>query len=109
MLRVLFLIVAPLIAVPASAVANTPEFPISIKEHKFDPRLVEIPANTKVKLRVTNHDLTPEEFESYDFNREKVIDGQGEITLFVGPLEPGEYKFFGEFHQESAQGKLIVK
>jgi hypothetical protein len=24
-------------------------------------------------------------------------------------LKPGEYKFFGDFHQDTAQGKIIIK
>ena len=24
--------------------------------------------------------------------------------MFLGPLDPGEYKFFGDFHQDTAQG-----
>ena len=31
------------------------------------------------------------------------------VTIFLGPLEPGEYKFFGDFHQDTAQGVLEVK
>jgi hypothetical protein len=29
--------------------------------------------------------------------------------VFLGPLDPGEYKFFGDFHQDTAQGVLIAK
>ncbi|MEQ1789691.1 MAG: cupredoxin domain-containing protein, partial [Rickettsiales bacterium] len=48
-------------------------------------------------------------FESHDFNREKVISGNSEGVVFVGPLDAGEYKFFGEFNEKTAQGKLVVK
>ncbi len=56
-----------------------------------------------------NQDSTPEEFESYDFNREKIINGNSSAPVFVGPLEKGEYKFFGEFNQATAQGVLVAK
>ncbi len=95
--------------ISAPALADTPVYEVSIKDHKFTPDTVEIPADTKVKLLVKNLDPTPEEFESHDFNREKVIPGNSKATIFVGPLKPGEYKFFGEFNMDSAQGKLIVK
>lgn len=91
------------------ALADTPVFEITIKDHKFNPATVEIPAGQKVKLVIKNQDPTPEEFESHDFNREKVISGNSEGVIFVGPLNAGEYKFFGEFHEKTAQGKLIVK
>lgn len=85
------------------------EYTIVIKDHRFAPDVVEIPANVKVKLIVDNQDATPEEFESHDFKREKVIQGKSKATIVVGPLEPGEYKFFGEFNEKTAQGKVVVK
>lgn len=94
-------------ALPAAA--ETPMFEILIKDHKFEPAEVVIPANTKVKLLVKNLDPTPEEFESFDFNREKIIPGGGQAVIFVGPLEPGRYNFFGEFNMETAQGYLVVE
>lgn len=93
----------------AALADEVPVFSISIKDHKFNPDTVTIPAGKKVKLVVKNEDKTPEEFESHDFNREKVIPGGGEANIFVGPLEKGEYKFFGEFNPATAQGKLVVK
>ena len=95
---------------PAWALAaDTPSFDIVIKDHKFQPETLEIPANTKVKLVVKNQDATPEEFESYQLNREKVIPGSSQATIFIGPLEPGTYPFFGEFNQKTAQGKIITR
>ena len=88
--------------------ADTPVFDIVIKDHQFHPARVEVPAGVKVKLIVDNQDPTPEEFESYELNREKVIMGNGKATVFVGPLEAGEYPFFGEFNQATAQGVLVV-
>lgn len=81
-------------------------FTIKIKDHKFEPAEITIPANQKVKLIIENYDPTAEEFESYDLNREKIVTGNGKITVFVGPLKPGEYKYFGEFHPETAQGLI---
>lgn len=86
-----------------------PEYKIEIKNHLFIPSVLEIPANTKVKLKIVNHDTTPEEFESYELNREKIVVGGGKITIFIGPLALGEYPFFGEFNPRTAQGVVIVK
>jgi len=80
-----------------------------IKDHKFIPDILEIPANKKIKLIVHNQDDEVEEFESFDLRREKLIPAKGKIKVNIGPLEPGEYKFFGEFHMQTAQGKIIVK
>lgn len=89
--------------------AATPEVEIVIKDHLFFPSVVEIPAGQKIRLRIINQDPTPEEFESYELNREKVIAGNRETVIFIGPLAPGEYPFFGEFYPRTAQGKVIVK
>ncbi|NOT40083.1 MAG: cupredoxin domain-containing protein [Alphaproteobacteria bacterium] len=88
---------------------DVPAFEIVIKDHKFQPATLEVPANKKVKLIVKNQDLTPEEFESYELNREKVIVGNSQAIIFIGPLEPGTYPYFGEFNMATAQGKIVAK
>ncbi len=92
-----------------SAAAATPVIEIEIKDHLFHPSEIVIPANTKVKLVIRNLDPTAEEFESYELNREKVINGSSKAVIFIGPLPPGEYPFFGEFYPKTAQGKVIVE
>jgi plastocyanin len=101
------LILAAFALAPVLA-AEVPEVRLVIKDHKFDPAELKIPAGQKIKLIIENKDATPEEFESYELNREKIVAGNATITVFVGPLDKGRYPFFGEFHQESAQGALIV-
>ena len=85
------------------------EFSLTIKNHRFTPDEITIPANTKVKLLVKNLDLTPEEFESEKLHREKVIQGHSQAVIFIGPLEPGSYPFIGEFHKDTAKGHINVK
>lgn len=82
---------------------------IVIKDHRFEPEELRIPAHTKIKLIVKNLDATPEEFESYELNREKIIGGGREAVIFIGPLKPGVYRFFGEFNMDTAQGRIIVE
>ena len=89
--------------------AATPVFEIEIRDHLFHPDELYIPANTKVKLIVYNRDETPEEFESYEMNREKVIMGGRKANIFIGPLAPGVYPFFGEFNPNTAQGQVIAE
>ncbi len=93
---------------PSSSHAATPVFEIEIKNHLFYPSRLEIPAHTKVKLLIYNRDPTPEEFESYELNREKVITGGRKGVVFIGPLAPGEYPFFGEFNPKTALGTIVV-
>jgi len=92
-----------------SVQAATPEVEIVIKDHLFFPSVVEVPAGQKIRLRIINQDPTPEEFESYELNREKVIAGNKETVVFIGPLTPGEYPFFGEFNPRTAQGKVVAQ
>ncbi|GAB1257792.1 hypothetical protein NBRC116494_22940 [Aurantivibrio plasticivorans] len=88
--------------------ADKPTFEIIIENHLFIPSEVFVPANTKVKLIVHNNDPTPEEFESYELNREKVVMGKQKAVIFIGPLKPGKYPFFGEFFPTTAQGTIIA-
>lgn len=97
-----------ILAVSAPAMATT-EYLITIKDHKFTPANLDVPANTKFKLIVDNQDPTPEEFESHDFHREKIIKGNSKATILVGPLKAGVYKYFGEFNEKTAQGTITVK
>jgi hypothetical protein len=92
-----------------AAVAPTGPITLRIKDHKFVPAELEVPANVKFELLVVNEDPTPEEFESHELNREKIVTGNGQITVSIGPLKPGRYPFFGEFHMDTAQGALIAK
>lgn len=84
-------------------------FSLTLKDHTFIPAQLSVPANKRFKLIVKNQDPTPEEFESYDLNREKVVVAGGEITLFIEALEPGEYSYFGEFHPNLAKGTIVAK
>jgi plastocyanin len=88
--------------------AADPEIVITIKDRHFVPNDVPFPAGQKVKLVVKNEDATTSEFESVDFHREKVVQSGGEITVFIGPLDPGTYEFFDDFHPET-RGHLVVK
>jgi len=108
-LRPRYWLIAALSLLAAVAYAATPEFEIEIRNHLFVPDVLTIPANTKVKLIVYNRDSTPEEFESFELNREKVIMGGRKAIIFIGPLAPGEYPFFGEFNAQTALGKIVVQ
>ncbi len=89
--------------------AETPVYTIRVKDHLFLPSKIQIPVDKKVKLLIINDDDTPEEFESYELNREKVIMGNRKGIIFIGPLKAGVYPFFGEFNPLTAQGSIEVK
>ena len=106
--KLMLMMVAGL-ALPLSVAAAPQEYKIVIKNHRFEPAEVVVPAGQKVKLLVENQDTTPEEFESHAMNREKVIPGGGKASIFIGPLKPGSYEFVGEYHEDTARGKVIAK
>jgi plastocyanin len=94
---------------PVVTLAADMELSLRIKDHKFNPADVRVPAGKKIKLVVYNQDTGPEEFESYELNREKIIAGNSSTNIYIGPLEPGKYPFFGEFHEDTAQGMIVVE
>jgi hypothetical protein len=100
---------ALVLAIAAAAAAQEPAYTLVIKDHKFQPTEIEIPAGQKIALVVKNNDSTPEEFESTELRREKVIPGGEQITVYIGPLKPGKYEFFGDFNPTTARGHIIVK
>jgi hypothetical protein len=97
------------LATGTSFAAEEPTASLVIQDHKFQPTELEIPAGKKVALVVKNNDPTPEEFESSQLRREKVIPGGQQAIIYVGPLKPGKYEFFGDFNPTTARGHIIVK
>ncbi len=86
------------------------ELALTIRNHQFEPAELTATAGSKIVLKVTNADTTPEEFESHELNREKLIRPGQTVTIHLSPeLKPGTYIFFGEFNPKTAQGRLVIK
>src|SRR5262249_22941499 len=92
-----------------SAMAQDAPYTLTIKDHMFQPTAIEIPAGKKIELIVKNEDPTPEEFESTELRREKVVPAGQQITVYIGPLKPGRYEFFGDFNPKTARGHIVAK
>ena len=82
---------------------------IVIKDHKFEPAELKVPAGKVVELTVDNQDPTPEEFESATLKVEKVIPGGSKAKVRFGPLKADAYLFIGEFNQETARGVVTAE
>ena len=104
-----FFTMAFLVSILSSAAQAAEDYVLTLKDHQFSPTELSIPADQKVKITIRNEDLTPAEFESYDLHREKAIAPNGKIIVFIGPLKPGTYKFYDEFHQDKAKGVIKVQ
>jgi hypothetical protein len=89
-------------------IAADPQVTISIKDHKFDPGDVPIPAGVKVELVIKNEQAVNAEFESTVLHREKIVPAGRQVSVFVGPLGPGTYEFFDDFNRATT-GRLVVK
>lgn len=82
---------------------------LTIKDHRFDPAEIRVPAGRRILIKVVNQDPMSEEFESTALKAEKVIAGASEGIVRVGALDPGRYAFVGEYHAETAQGVVIAE
>ncbi len=107
--RSLLTLVALLTGLCGTARAVDPEVQLIIRNHRFEPAELKVPAGQRIKLVVHNQDKTPEEFESKTLKSEKVIPGGAKASVFIGPLKPGRYPFAGEFNEDTAQGAVIAE
>jgi hypothetical protein len=105
----MILILCSLVAFSAYAKRETHEVTIIIKDHRFIPDIVHVPTGKRIRITVDNQDPTIEEFESISLKREKIIFGKSKARIILAPLKIGEYEIFGDFNQDTAQGKLVVE
>jgi hypothetical protein len=103
-----FLALLLLFAAGGTALADDPVVTITLKDHQFVPSEVPVPAGVKLQLLVKNEQPVTAEFESTALHREKIVNAGGQITVYVGPLSPGSYEFFDDFHNET-RGRLVAR
>ncbi len=109
-MKVLLPGLALLLGLSAAFPAQTGEVPtyaLEIRTQGFHPASLRVPAGTRIRLRIRNPRTRPAEFESYALNREKILPPGATITVWIGPLEPGEYPIFDDFNPP-ARGLIIA-
>jgi hypothetical protein len=106
----LLLALLPICALlPAAGAAVAAEtVMLTIKDHRFEPSEVSVPAGERFRIEVQNQDSTPAEFESSDLRIEKIVVPGGKIAVMAGPLKPGIYKFFDDYHPDTAKGTMTA-
>ena len=114
-----WVVVAPAVAIligmsgmgvtPRVAQAQDEPFVLTFKDNKLEPVELSVPAGKEFKLVVKNADQTPEEFESEDLKLEKIIAGGSEAAFTNKALEAGSYEVYGEFHEDTAKGRIVAK
>ena len=88
---------------------NLPSIHLTAKDGYFSPEQLAIPAGQKIKVVVKNDGPGPEEFESSELNREKMIMPGKSADIVIGPLKAGVYGFYGEFHPKTVHGQIVAK
>jgi plastocyanin len=88
--------------------ADLPTFKLEMNDGKLNPARIEVPAGQRIKIEVHNVGKGAAEFESVQLRKEKVLAPGADSFVVIAPLDPGEYKFFDDFHQ-SAQGVIVAK
>lgn len=97
-------------ALPAAAPASSTEpFKLTLRDHRFEPARIQVPAGQVFTLRVENTDASPEHFDSRDLRIEKVIRGNSAGLITIRPLTPGEYHFIGVYNKKTAKGVIVAK
>lgn len=103
------LLLAMLLGAAGPALADEPTFKIDIKDGVITPLELEVPANTRIRLEVSNSGTSPAEFESVQLKKEKVIAGGNSAVMVIRNLDPGTYDFFDDFHIDLPHAKIIAK
>jgi heme/copper-type cytochrome/quinol oxidase subunit 2 len=95
-----------------TAAAATPAEPfvvaLTLKDHRFTPDKLTVPAGRRIRIDLTNQDAALEEFDSEALHVEKDVAPHGRVSFTVGPLQPGSYPFMGELHPDTAAGVITA-
>ncbi len=99
-----------LFVLAASGVAQAAPEPqavvLTLRDHRFTPGSITVPAGQRIRIDLVNEDGASEEFDSEDLHVERDVTPHGKVSFFVGPLKPGKYDFMGELHADTASGQI---
>jgi heme/copper-type cytochrome/quinol oxidase subunit 2 len=74
-----------------------------------EPARLTLPANTPVKLQVTNAGDSAVEFEAFELHRERVVQPGQTITVIIPRLAPGTYQFVDDFSHGATSGEIVAR
>ncbi|MEK7875538.1 MAG: cupredoxin domain-containing protein [Pseudomonadota bacterium] len=103
------LICLAMLSIDAVQAQELPTLKLVARDGKWFPEVIEVPANTRFRLEITNQNAGPEEFETKELHKELVLAPGVTRVLVFAPMKPGTYPFFGEFHPQTARGRIVVK
>lgn len=104
---ILFLVM--IVSQKSRAEGDTIQLKLVIENGRFEPGEFKVPAGKRVEIYVENKGPGAEEFESKDLKREKVVPQGQTVKVTLGTLNKGTYKIFGDYHSDTAKGKIVVE
>lgn len=104
------LVLLATVALTAAATAqDLPVFRIVMKDGRFSPERLEVPAGKRLKLVLKNEGRGPAEFENLSMRVEKVLAPGVTSFVVLHALKPGEYRFVDEFRPDGGSLTLVAK
>lgn len=94
-------------AVGAARAEDLATYALTLKDHRFAPAELHVPAGKAFFVTVKNLDAAADEFEMHAPAVEKLIPPGEEGKVRIRPLGPGRFPFMGEFHADTAQGVIV--
>ena len=101
-------VAALLLCAAGSARADDVTVPLAVHDGGFAPAEIKTSSGAKIRLDVTNQTAAAIEFESFELNRERVVQPGQKVAVYLSGLGPGRYEFFDDFHP-AARGFLVVQ
>lgn len=92
----------------AARADDMPVIKVEMRDGAILPAVIEVPANTRFKLEISNTGQSPAEFESVELKREKALAAGSTSAIVFRTLDPGSYDVFDDFHPD-AKAKLVAK
>lgn len=105
----LAILAVAVLATGARAAEAPAEIALTIEKNQFQPEEIRVKAGAPFVLVITNKDRGAEEFESKDLRLEKVIPGGKTVRVRMPALKPGTYPFVGDYHAQTAKGRIVAE
>ena len=93
----------------ASSRADDDSSVLRFNRGSVEPARLTLPANTPLKLQVTNAGDSAVEFEAFELHRERVVQPGQTITVYLPALPPGTYPFFDDFSHGAVKGEIVSR
>lgn len=84
-------------------------YEVTLDGTRFKPDELKVKSGEAFRIKVTNNNKAPAEFESSELGFEKLVPGTFDIVVNVRAQEPGKYKFFDDFRQDKSFGYVVAE